>query len=42
VTPIRRWTFKTKRNADYISKLEEQDRGASEEIRITAGGFAAS
>jgi len=42
VTPVKRSTFETKLGGNYTATLEEHDRGAPEEIRITAGGFAAS
>jgi len=42
VTPAKRGTFETKRSGNYTETLEEHDRRAPEEIRITAGGFAAS
>jgi len=39
---VKRRAFKTKLGGNYTGTLEEHDRRAPEEIRITAGGFAAS
>jgi len=42
VTPAKRRTFEARLGGKNTGTLEEHDRGAPEEIRITAGGFAAS